>query len=168
LIKPAPETGEQKLLRLAQTLVTAGQTADAENALKALPAKLSPAGNCTRLLLRAQLATSAKRWPEARRDLEALLAEQPLYGPALLALGLVHVGEGDDSRASLAFESASRQPDTAYRASLELANLELRNKHYARSVEHLQKALSIERSDAVQDYLDRVRTLVPDEPTRSP
>ncbi|MES1168702.1 MAG: tetratricopeptide repeat protein, partial [Oleiharenicola lentus] len=41
LLKPVPETGEQKLLRLAQVLAAAGRAAEAENALKALPANLS-------------------------------------------------------------------------------------------------------------------------------
>ncbi|MES1168977.1 MAG: tetratricopeptide repeat protein, partial [Oleiharenicola lentus] len=52
LLKPVPETGEQKLLRLAQTLVATGRTADAEKALSALPATLSADGNTTRRMLR--------------------------------------------------------------------------------------------------------------------
>ena len=56
-----------------------------------------------------------------------------------------------------------RQPASAYQASLELANIELRNRHYAKAVEYLEKALSIEKTDTVQDYLARVRTLVPRE-----
>jgi hypothetical protein len=45
-------------------------------------------------------------------------------------------------------------------ASLELANIEVKNRHYAKCVEYLQKALSIEKSDAVEDYLTRIKTLV--------
>ena len=45
-------------------------------------------------------------------------------------------------------------------ASLELANIELKNRHYAKSVEYLQKALSIEKTDAVEDFLARVKTMV--------
>ena len=43
---------------------------------------------------------------------------------------------------------------------LELANIELKNRHYAKSVEYLQKALSIEKTDAVEDFLARVKTMV--------
>jgi len=168
LLKPVPETGEQKLLRLAQTLIAAGRWAEAEKALAALPANLSPAGRTARLMARAQMASGAKHWADARRDLEAVLADAPMHGPALLALGEVHVGEGDDIKAAMVFESATRVPDAAYRASLELANLELRNRHYARTVEHLQRALSLERSEAVEDYLGRVKVLVNEETPRDP
>ncbi len=168
LLKPAPETGEQKLLRLAQVLAAAGRTAEAEAALKALPANLSPAGRTASLLVRAKLESDTKRWADARRDLETVLATEPMSGPALLALGAVHIGEGDDTRAALAFESATRVPDAAYRASLELANLELRNHHYARTVEHLQRALRLERTPAVEDYLERVKTLVTDDNPPAP
>ncbi len=163
LLKPEPAAGEERLLRLARTLVGANRPADAEAALKALPATLSASGRITKLLLQAQLATNAKRWADARRDLQVILAEEPLHGPALVAMGAVHVGEGDDDRAVFAFEAAARVPDSTYRASLELANLELRRRNYAASVGHLQKALSLRHTDEVADYLARVRTLL-DEP----
>lgn len=168
LLKPDPALGEQKLLRLAQTLADAGRPAEATVALKALPAALSPAGRITQLLVQAQIAAAAERWADARRDLETILADQPMHGQALLALGAVHVAEGDDARASFVFEAAGRVPETTYRASLELANLELRNRHYARSVGHLRKALSLEHSDTVADYLARVKTLVTDGETPQP
>ena len=49
---------------------------------------------------------------------------------------------------------------STYRASLELVNIELKNRHYDKCVEYLQKALSIEKTDAVEDFLVRVKTLV--------
>jgi tetratricopeptide (TPR) repeat protein len=160
LTTPDAAAGEQRLLRLAQTLVGAGRPAEAVAALKALPANLSPAGRTTRLLVQAQIASAAQRWADAKRDLEAILGDEPMNGQALLALGAVHVAEKDDARAAFLFEAAERVPATAYRANLELANLELRQRNYARSVEHLEKALSLEHSDTVADYLARVRTLV--------
>ncbi|HEX2862173.1 MAG TPA: tetratricopeptide repeat protein [Lacunisphaera sp.] len=167
LTSPDATTGEQRLLRLAQTLVAAGRPAEATRALQALPATLTRAGRTTRLLVQAQVASAAERWTEARRDLESILAEEPMNGPALLALGTVHVAEREDARAAFIFEAAGRVPATAYRASLELANLELRQRNYARSVEHLQRALSLEHSDMVADYLARVKTLVDaDEPPK--
>ena len=168
LVKPEPATGEQKLLRLAQTLAAADRPAEATAVLQALPATLSPAGRLTRLLVQAQIARAAERWADARRDLEAILAEDPMHGPALLALGSVHVSAGDDARAAFVFETAVQVPAAAYRASLELANLELRLHNYARSVGHLQKALSIEHTDEVADYLARVRTLVEPDPAPKP
>jgi len=168
LLKPEPATGEQKLLRLAQTLAAAGRPAEAAAALQALPATISAPGRTTRLLVQAQISRAAERWAEARRDLETILATEPMNGAALLALGTVHAAQGDDGRAIFLFESAARAPETAYRASLELANLELRQRHYARSVEHLKKALSLEHSDTVADYLARVQTLVGEETPAQP
>ncbi|AOS43855.1 tetratricopeptide repeat protein [Lacunisphaera limnophila] len=168
LVPLAPATGEDKLIRLARSLAAAGRPAEALAALQALPATLTPAGRVTRLLVQAQIARAAQRWAKARRDLETVLADEPMNGAALLALGAVHVGEGDDIRAAFVFEAASRVPEATYRASLELANLELRNRNYPRSVEHLRKALSLEHTDEVADYLARVRALIPDETPATP
>lgn len=162
LLPAEPAAGEERLLQLARSLVGANRTADAEAVLKKLPATLSPAGRLTQRLLRAQIAITAKRWADARRDLEPILTEDPLYGSALLALGAVHVGEGDDDRAAFAYEAAARVTETTYRASLELANLELRRRNYSASVGHLQKALALKYSDEVADYLARVKTLLND------
>ncbi|HTO02768.1 MAG TPA: hypothetical protein VL069_03655 [Opitutus sp.] len=61
----------------------------------------------------------------------------------------------------IAFEAACRVPDddSVYRASLELANLQLKNRDYRSSVKYLEKALSIRKTDAVEDYLARIRNL---------
>ena len=64
------------------------------------------------------------------------------------------------------FDSTARVWDTE--TSLELANLELRQRHYSRSVEHLKHALTIEHNDTVADYLARVQTLVGEEASTSP
>ena len=82
-----------------------------------------------------------------------------MNGRALLSVGRTYAAEENWARATLAFEAAYRVPETIYRASLELANIELRNRHYDRSVEYLEKALSIQKTDGVADYLARVRTL---------
>ena len=61
--------------------------------------------------------------------------------------------------ATFAFEAALQIPDCTYRASLELANIELKNRHYDKCVEFLEQALKIERTASVEDYLARIRTL---------
>jgi tetratricopeptide (TPR) repeat protein len=160
LVKPDPAAGEQKLLRLAQSQAALGRAAEAAAALRALPAEVSPAGRVSRLLVQAEIARTTERWDEARRDLEQILVAEPLHPQALLLLGAVHVAAKDDTRAAVVFETALQVPAAAYRASLELANLELRNRNYARSVAHLQKALSLEHTDEVADYLARVKSLL--------
>jgi cytochrome c-type biogenesis protein CcmH/NrfG len=104
-----------------------------------------------------------KNWPAARREVEVLLAEAPLDGRALLTLGRTYVEEKAPERAMLAFESASRVDGSVYQANVELANLELQSRHYAKSAEYLEKALAVEKTDAVADALARVRALLPRE-----
>jgi tetratricopeptide (TPR) repeat protein len=118
------------------------------------------AANVALLQTRADLYTAERKWPEARRELEQLLKVSPLDGKALVSLGRAYASDDDVPRATLAFEAAYRVASSTYIASLELANIELKNRHYAKSVEYLEKALSIERTDAVEDFLVRVRTLV--------
>lgn len=159
LLRPSPEIGEDKLLRLAETLVGAGRDAEASSVLAVMPARLSPKGTSRKLLIQARIASASEKWDDARGMLQALLADEPLNGDGLLALARIDVAAGDDAHASLVLETATRVPQAAYRAHLELANLELRQRQYSRSVTHLEAALQIERSQAVADHLARVRAL---------
>jgi tetratricopeptide (TPR) repeat protein len=154
------EVGERKLVRLAQVLISNRKFSEAEKVLAPLGATISRDGRLEYLQTRADFWAAQKQWPEARKDLEELLALAPLNGRALLALGRAYAATNELPRATLAFESAFRVPDSAYRASLELANIELKNRQYQKSVDYLEKALSIEKTDQVQDYLAQVRTLL--------
>lgn len=156
----SPELGERKLLRLAQALITGSTLSQAQQVLASLRDHLSPEGRPAFLQTESDLFAAEKKWPEARKPLEELLQLAPLDGKALLSLGRVYLAEEDLPRAIFAFEAAYQIADSTYRASLELANIELKNRHYAKTVEYLQKALSIEKTDAVEDYLARVKTLV--------
>lgn len=160
ILTPSPELGQRKLLHYAQVLIGAGKLAEAEQVtglLRPVPAEAE-----ARVALHqtvADIFVARKQWVEARRELEALLQIAPMSGRALLTLGRTFLAEDDLARAAFAFEAAYRVPASAYRASLELANIELRNRHYVKSVEYLEKALSIEQTDTVKDYLARVRAL---------
>ena len=157
---PDRERGEQKLIRFTQVLVATGKLTEAEHALDALKTELTPQGQPAYLRLCADLLIARKRWPEARVEAEALLKLDPLNGPALLTLGRTYAEEHDFAHAMLALEAAYRIPESTYRASLELAGIELRNHRYAKSVEYLEKALSIQKTDQVENYLARVKTLL--------
>ncbi|MBI5425513.1 MAG: tetratricopeptide repeat protein [Opitutae bacterium] len=163
LLEPARARGEEKLLHFARVLAAAGRLDDAEKTLAALRGELTPTAQRALHQTRADLHLARKNWPAARREAEALLALAPLDGRALLTLGRTYAAEQEIPRATLAFESARRASETTYAASIELANIELRNRHYAKAAEHLEKALSLQRTDEVATYLARVRALlVPD------
>jgi len=157
---PDRDRGEQKLIRFGQVLIAAGKLTEAEQALDALKTELTPQGRPAFLQLCADLLIARKRWPEARAEAEALLKLDPLNGTALFTLGRTYAEEHDFAHATLALEAAYQIPESTYRASLELAGIELRNRRYAKSVEYLEKALSIQETDQVEDYLARVKTLL--------
>jgi tetratricopeptide (TPR) repeat protein len=160
LLARSSEMGERKLLGFAQMLISTRKLSEAQTVLDSL--KLSPTSDnrVPFLQARADMFAAQKQWPAARQEIEALLKLSPFDGRALLSLGRTHAEENDLERAAFAFENAYRITATTYLASLELANLELKNRHYSKCVQYLQKALSIEKTDAVEDYLSRVKTLV--------
>jgi tetratricopeptide (TPR) repeat protein len=158
---PARGRGEQKLLRLARAQIGTGELTEAEQTLGALKNDVTPEGRLALWQSRADLLIARQRWSDARAEIEELLKVAPLNGQALLTLGRTYAEEDDIPRAMLAFEAAYHIAGSTYRASLELAGLELKNRRYAKSVEYLEKALSIQKSEAVEDYLARIRTLVP-------
>jgi len=155
----AHDRSERKLIQLAQLLIATGKLPEAELALKALKPELMPAGRLAVLQTRADLMIAQKHWPEARQEVETLLKSAPLDGRGLLTLGRTYLEEQNIPRAMFAFEAAYRIPEATYRASLELANIELKNRHYSKTVEYLEKALSIEKTDTVEGYLARVKAL---------
>ncbi len=163
ILGPARPRGEQKLVYYAQVLIAAGRLPEAEQALAAVKGELTPAGRLALLQTRTDLLMAKKLWPDARREIEALIALAPLNGRALLTLGRIYVEEKDLPHATFAFQTAYRIPESTYQAGLELANIEVRSRHYGKAVGYLEKALSLQRSDAVEDYLARVRSLLPTE-----
>jgi tetratricopeptide (TPR) repeat protein len=159
VLAASPELGERKLLRYAQVLIAGGQLASAENVLGSLQTDKAQESQMEILQTKADLYAAQERWPEAMREIDSLLNLSPLNGRALLSQGRAFASEGDVPRATLSFEEAYRIASTQYTASLELANIELKNRHYSKSVEYLESALKIEKTDAVEDFLARVKTL---------
>jgi tetratricopeptide (TPR) repeat protein len=159
VLASTPEVGERKLLHYAQVLIYGQKLQEAQGVLDKFTTESEDADGIELRQTRADLLAAQKRWPEERKELDGLLELQPLNGKALLSLGRAYAAEDDTPRATLAFETAYGVKDSTYVASLELANIELKNRHYARSVDYLQKALSIEKTDEVEDFLVRVKTL---------
>ena len=164
LLAVSPEAGESRLLANANMLTASGRFREAKETLDRLEPKVSPGNRVAFRRARAEWFAAQKQWPAARAEFEAILQLAPFNGHALLGLGRSYAEENDLARASLAFEAAFRVADTKYLACLELANVELRNRNYRRAVDYLQQALNIERTDAVEDHLARIKSLVNDEP----
>ncbi|HVU17778.1 MAG TPA: tetratricopeptide repeat protein [Candidatus Didemnitutus sp.] len=155
----SPDLGERKLINLAQVLTQQGKLSAADDVLRRLPDSPADSARVSFLFARSELQMARHQWPQARLGVQEILRREPLNGNALLTLGRVYLAENDPAQAMLAFESALPISGSTYTASLELANLELRSRHYDKTVTYLEKALAIERTDAVLDFLTRVRAL---------
>ena len=155
----APADGGRRLLHLAHALTAAGNLEAAAKVVAALPMPAAAEETIAWRQTRAELLIAQKQWPAARDELDAALRLAPNNGHLLLRLGDVYLGENDAVRAAMAFESAARMSATTYEASLNLANLELKNRNYAKAIEYLEKAYRIDKTDAVADLLAQVRAL---------
>jgi tetratricopeptide (TPR) repeat protein len=160
VLKPSAAMAHERLLRYAEVLIAEEKYPEAERVLAVMKGELPATTHLAFLQTKADLFMAKKQWANARREIEALLKIAPLNGRALLTLGSTYAHEDDIGRAIFAFESAYQISDSTYRASLELANLQIKNRDYASSVKYLEKALSIRQTDAVADYLARIKTLV--------
>ena len=161
LLKRDPTAGAKRLIGAAMAALEEGREADAAEFL-ATADKDVPAGQRGVFLqTRAELAVSRKDWAAARSDLEEALAARPLDGPLLLRLGQVLKSGGAEIAAREYLEAAARSPESAFRAHLELADLELRAKHYRLCADQLEQALAVEKSPAVQEHLVKIKKLIP-------
>ncbi len=161
-LKENANLGAKRLIAYAQALIAAGHLGDAEKALNAIAGKLTPDVETNLLQTKAEFHASQKDWPAAQRDLEALLKLQPLDGPALLSLGRVYKAQSNLAAADLVLEQAARIPAVTYRACLELGDIAIKTQRYKRGVEYLEKALALEKTPALQQYLAKLRLLIPE------
>jgi tetratricopeptide (TPR) repeat protein len=161
LLKRDPTAGAKRLIGAAMAALEEGRDTEAAEYL-ATAEKDVPAGQRGVFLqTRAELAVARKDWGAARRDLEGALAARPLDGPLLLRLGQVLKSGGAEVEAREYLEAASRSPGSAYRAHLELADIELRARHFRLCADQLEQALTDEKSPALEEYLVKIKKLIP-------
>jgi tetratricopeptide (TPR) repeat protein len=154
--------GAKRLAAYAQELIADGRLEDADRVLQAAESNLAPESRPFWLEARIDLLTAQQRWPEARREVDELLKVDPFNGKALLRLGQIYKLQGDLPRATFAFEQAYRLSNFTYAAALELSNLSLQARDFRKSIEYIEKALSIQKTSALQDYLVKLQSLVPE------
>lgn len=158
---PQPELVERRLLQLAKNLTSLGRWDAAITVLDALAqSQVTPQGRIAVLETRAELELARRNSPEARRAFEALIAEAPANGNAWIGLGRVYLADADPAKAIGAFERAYEIPETSYRASIELSNIEFKNHNYERCLGFLDHALTIQPTAALVTFRDQIRNLV--------
>jgi tetratricopeptide (TPR) repeat protein len=157
-----PKLGAKRAATYAQGLIAEGRFDQAEAVLQSMAANLPPGSKTIWLETKIDMLAAREQWPEAQKAIGELLRMDPLNGKALLRLGQVYRKQGDVPRATFTFEQAYRLPDTSYSACLELSNLSLQSRNYDKSIEYIEKALTLQKSSALQDYLIKLKTLVPE------
>ncbi len=158
-LKRGSEAGAKRLIVMARMLAEEGQPAAAAELLAAVEKALPAETRVSFLQARAELAVAQKDWAPARRDLEEALAQRPLDGQLLLRLGQVLKESDSVVAAEQMLAAAVRRPESAYQAHLELADLALRARHFPPCIEHLEQALALQRSPAIQQYLAKIKAI---------
>jgi tetratricopeptide (TPR) repeat protein len=161
LLKSDPTAGAKRLISAAMAALEEGRETDAAEFLAATEKDVPAGQRGVFLQTRAELAVARKDWAAARSDLEEALSARPLDGPLLLRLGQVLKSAGAEIAAREYLEAAARHPESAFRAHLELADLELRARHYRLCADQLEQALAVEKSPALQEYLVKIKNLIP-------
>jgi tetratricopeptide (TPR) repeat protein len=153
--------GPQNTLQLLRTLIASSEWDKAQALLNEIEPTFVAGGREEVLQVKADLFSARKQWGAAKDTLHELLRLAPMNGKALVSLGRVYTAEGDTVHATLAFEAAVQTREGVFSASVELATIELKNRHYEKSASYLEKALSFQKTQDLEDILTQVRTLVP-------
>jgi Tfp pilus assembly protein PilF len=149
-----------RLIAMAESLIATDKLEAAENSLAGLEPNLAPDEKLLFHLAKAELFSARKDSARQKEQLDAALALDPLNGRALLALGRFYKAREDMTRADIALESATRQPDYTSRACIELADIALKTRRYQRALEFLERALAADKTLPLQPYLAKIKRVI--------
>lgn len=159
-----PHVVEQRLLLFARTLIGRKDWIDSDTVLYELSKmQLSPSGKLAWFGAKVDVEIGRENWIAARDQLETLLKLSPADGNAWISLGRIDLAEAKTAPAIEAFVQAYQIPETSYRASIELANIEFKNHHYQECLGYLEHALGIQRSASIENFKNQIRSLIPPE-----
>ncbi len=156
-----PIAGSGRLLRYAQALVYLETYDQAGEILARLRDKVPSGQQIEYEHIWAQLLLARQQWDEAAKVLEGILRIEPLNGEALLMMGKIHLKNQQFAKAEFLFQQAYKLPDFAFQASIELANLALRDRHYEKGIEYLRNALKLEYSEEIEAYILKLESIHP-------
>lgn len=155
----AADLGVARTLQLARMRIARKEWTQAQALLDAIRPAVADEARAEFLLVQADLFSARRKWAAARGALDEVLRSDPMNGRALVALGRIYAAEGDVPRATIVLETATQTRDGTREASIELAHLELKNRHFGKSVSYLEMAFALERSADVEEMIGYVRTL---------
>jgi len=155
-----PELGATRSITYAGALIAENRLEEAGELLEALESAVDGETRVSYLGTRAEWRYALGDLEGARGLLEESVRLDPMNGNALVRLGQILQVEGDLARAELILERAYQISDTRYRASLELANIAVRNRRYEKSIAFIREAIGLQNSGELRAHLERLQSLV--------
>lgn len=125
---------------------------------KATPAEGDPPAALRRL--EAMILIASDEDPEKGATmLGEIIAQNPIDGSALLALGRYELDQGSSERAELLLTRATAVDATAIEAHIALANLHVRDRRYTPAIEAIEQALALRSDSQLEEYLENLEKL---------
>lgn len=150
-----------RLIRTAQGFVSRRLWTEAATYLAKTKDRLdslSPKDQSTFLTLQAQSAIGLGETEEASTILEALVAEDPMNGQALLTLGNLQRQLDRIEDAAFSYEQAAKIDDTRVDALVQHARMLIALRDYSPAVTLLQRVVLLEPGPRYEDFLERVQS----------
>lgn len=147
------------LLRGAHALLTAGAEEEARRVLALLgdAASLTPDERGAYGRLQSRLALLAGDHAAASACLRGVLAENPLDGAALIALGRLALDDGQLVEAEDCFERARQLADFAREARMALARVAMAREDWAEALQQLQEAGKLAPSPELDESIRQLQ-----------
>ncbi len=149
-----------RALRIAEALTARSLWAEAGEYLEVLSGREDRLSNADRKrfhTLLAQVAIEKGDTVRAEEILEAIVAEDPMNGRALMTLGRLQRNKEEYEEAAFSFEQAAKADETAVAALIEHGRMEVSRRNYERGIELLERSLLLDRNENVEAYLERVK-----------
>ncbi|MGZ0657177.1 tetratricopeptide repeat protein [Coraliomargarita sp. W4R53] len=150
-----------RLIRTAHGFVSRRLWTEASAYLKKTESRLeslSPKDQSTFLTLQAQSAIGLGETEQASTILEALVAEDPMNGQALLTLGNLQRELDRIEDAAFSYEQAAQVEETRIDALVQHARMLIAIRDYSPAVTLLQRVVLLEPGPRYEDFLERVQS----------
>lgn len=158
-LKVEPITGKSRLLRYAKSLIYLESYDKAEKVLSVLAVSDSDEQQIELMELKAQLLQGRGEFDQSIQILNEILSLEPFNGEALLSLGRIYSKTGEYAKAEFMLQQAKQLPEFSFHASLELATLSVKNRHYQEAINYLRDALLIKHVPEIESYILKLEAL---------
>jgi tetratricopeptide (TPR) repeat protein len=150
-----------RLIRTAQGFVRRRLWSEASTYLEKTKSRLeslSPNNQSTFLTLQAQSAIGLGETEQASVILEALVAEDPMNGQALLTLGNLQRQLERIESAAFSYEQAAKIDETRVDALIQHARMLISIRDYSPAVTLLQRVVLLQPGPRYENFLERVQS----------